>query len=202
MKAKIRIFLFVVAAMVAAFAVITLQRAKIRQLQEEAGRLASNQTALLTAVEYSKAENGRLMATVNALTLRRDELEELIPAYNKELKNARVRIRELESIASVSYGTAAEVEAVPDTTYVSGRGDVPAPVVQYRFEDDYLTAKVRLRDSSALLSIQSRDTLTIIAHRKRVRCLFRKKGRILYYTVVPASPYTQIEDVRYVEVVE
>ena len=69
---------WVILALVTAIGVISIQAALIKKHKAEISRLEMNQEALLTDLQYYQDENGHMVATVNALTLRRDELENLI----------------------------------------------------------------------------------------------------------------------------
>lgn len=184
----------------AAFA--CLQGRKLRQTQEEAGRLSRNQSALLDELRLEQNRAGELQATVQALTLRRDELEALVPKYEKRLRDMNIRLKDAQHLAQIATETAAQVTAHPDTVFKIVEG---APVVdttrRFRFADDWIEATVTVSDTGAALRLSVRDSLTVVAHRERRRCIFRRP-KVTHYTAVSASPYTTITGLSYVEMVE
>ena len=68
------------------------------QLKDDIVRMAHNQRTILSDVEYYKSRAGEQVATIEALTLQRDELRGLLPEYEKEISNLRIKLRKVESI--------------------------------------------------------------------------------------------------------
>ena len=181
--------------------VIAVQERQLEKARAEASRLALNQEALLRDLDTARAENGHLMASVDALTLRRDELEGLLPKYAAEVANLKLKLRDVQGVASVETSTAVQVVAVHDTVFVQQEAPKAAGR-RYRFRDAWVNAAVDIVGDSAHLELTARDSLTVVAHREPRKCLFRRKGKVTRYTVSPASPYTKIDGVSFVEVVE
>lgn len=194
----------IVAAMLLAVTlgtVIAVQERQLEKAKAENVRLGNNQAALLQSLDTARAENGQLMATVKALSLRRDELEELLPSYAAEIKNLRLKLKDVEAVAGIRTETVVQVLANPDTVFVEvpARGSEAAR--RYRFRDAWVDAVVSVQGDSAHLDLTAHDSLTVVAHRQPRRCLFRR-GKITNYTVTAASPYSKISGVSYIEVVE
>lgn len=181
--------------------VIAVQESQLEKARAEASRLALNQEALLRDLDTARAENGHLMASVDALTLRRDELEGLLPKYAAEVANLRLKLKDVQGVASVETSTAVQVVAVHDTVFVQQEAPKAAGR-RYRFRDAWVNAAVDIVGDSAHLELTARDSLTVVAHREPRKCLFRRKGKVTRYTVSPASPYTKIDGVSFVEVVD
>lgn len=202
--AKLKIY-----AIIAAVGIITclgiyaaVQGRKLARAKADVERLERNQAALLQDMEIERNKAGDLQATVNALTLRRDELERLIPVYVRKLDEMSIRLKEVQSVASIGLETVASVTAKPDTVFVPVEVPGPAPAQRrFIYSDDWLDAVIDIQDDSVSVQVQARDSLTVVAHRERRKCLF-KKPKIVRYTAVPASPYTRITGLNYVETVD
>ena len=179
-----------------------IQRKNLARAKAEVERLEKNQAALLQDIEYTRNKAGDLQATVDALTLRRDELERLLPAYARKIKDMEIRLKEVQSVAAVTMETSAAVTATPDTIYVPVPvpGD-PAPEPRrFVYSDAWLDAVIYIGDS-ARVQVNVRDSLTVVAHREKRKCLFRRP-RVIKYTAVPSSPYTTVTGLTYVEVTD
>ena len=107
---------------------VALQGRNLARVKQEAARLDANQTALLTELQQERNTAGQLQSTVQALTLRRDELEGMLPAYERRLREMNIRLKDAQHLAQIATETAAAVTAHPDTVirYVPG---LPVPVV-------------------------------------------------------------------------
>lgn len=180
---------------------IGIQGRSLKSETARADRLANNQSALLSDLLEERNLAGNLQATVDALTLKASELEHLIPAYERKLKDMKIRLKDAERVAQLQTELAASVKAHRDTVfqYVE-RPDTSRS--RFTYSDAWLTAIVEVEDNSiAYLSISARDSLTLAAHRQKRRCLFKKPGPTKY-TVESASPYSRITGMRVIEIIE
>lgn len=171
------------------------------QNEAEIERLEGNQTTLLGEVEYYRSENGELVASVQALTMKRDEFAELLKAERRKVESLGVRIKELESIGEVDTESEVTFEAdiIPaDTVYI------PEPIMgTFEWSDPWVRVVGELHPDKIKAQINITDTITIIAHRKaRGWWIFRCKGKITHYDAVSANPHTSISDIRYIELTE
>lgn len=169
------------------------------QNKAEIERLEGNQTTLLGEVEYYRSENGELVASVQALTMKRDEFAELLKAERRKVESLGVRIKELESIGEVGTDTDVTIEAdilPPDTVYQT------EPIMgRFEWADPWVRVVGELHPDKIKAQINITDTITIIAHRKaRGWWIFRCKGKITHYDAVSANPHTKINHIEYVEV--
>jgi hypothetical protein len=161
-------------------------------------RLAANQETLLGQVEYYESENGELVASVQALTMQRDEFSELLADEKRKVESLRVRIKDLESIGEVDTKTDVTIEAPilpPDTIYIN------EPIVgTFEWSDPWVSVVGELHPESIKAQINITDTITIIAHRKpRGWWIFKCKGKITRYDAMSANPHTTITHIEYVE---
>ena len=180
------------------------QGLKLKDASERADRLSRNQSALLNDLAKETNRAGNLQATVDALTLRAGELESLIPSYEKKLKDMAVRLKDAQHLAQVQTELAAAVEAHRDTVwqYIERPDTASRGRARYAYTDAWLSAVVTIEDDAvAGLQIQARDTLTLVAHKERRKCLF-KKPKIIHYSVESTSPYIEIDGVQYIEITD
>lgn len=168
------------------------------QIEANAARLEANQETLLGQVEYYESENGELLASVQALTMQRDEFEELLVAERKKVQSLGIRIKDLESMGEVDTKTDVTIEAPilpPDTIYIN------EPIVgTFEWSDPWVRVVGELHPESIKAQINITDTITIVAHRKaKGWWIFRCKGKITHYDAVSANPHTTINHIEYVE---
>lgn len=168
------------------------------QIAADVARLAANQETLLGQVEYYKSENGELVASVQALTMQRDEFEELLVAERNKVQSLGIRIKDLESMGEVDTKTDVTIEAPilpPDTIYIN------EPVVgTFEWHDPWVRVVGELHPESIKAQINITDTITIVAHRKpKGWWIFKCKGKITRYDAMSANPHTTINHIEYVE---
>lgn len=178
-----------------------VQGRKLQEQTERAERLSNNQAALLTDLLKETNRAGNLQASVDALRLEKEELERLLPEYEAKLKSMSIRLKDAQHVARVQTELAASVTARRDTVFQYIEHPVPGRV-RYTYSDPWLTAVVEVEaDSVAALSLSARDSLTLVAHKQRRRCLFRKPGPTRY-SVESSSPYIDITGMHFVEIIE
>lgn len=184
-------------------AIISRQSAERKQ---EIDRLSTNQSTLLADVEYYTAENGKLVASVNALSLRKDELELLMPKYEQEIKNLRLKVSDLESMAHIGSETKIEITApIVEEPIIKEDTPIVPPVVMERafhFADNWVMLDGIIKEDTVNVDIHIIDSLTIVAYRQPRKCIFKRKGKIVRYDVVSSNPYTKVNSVNYIELME
>ena len=188
-------------------AIVILGSALYLSLKENADRgaeivrLEDNQTTLLGEVEHYETENGRLAASVQVLTMKRDEFAELLKAERRKVESLGIRIAELESLGEVTTDTDIDVEAEivpPDTIYINN------PIIgTFDWSDGWVSITGELTPELVRAHIDITDTITIVAHRKARKWLFfRCKGKITHYDALSSNPHTTISNIRYIELTE
>jgi len=175
----------------------------LRLSRETASRLAENQSSLLTDLKMERNKSGYLQATVQALKLEREEIEALIPKYEAQLDDMRIRLKEAQSIAELNLQTELNVTAGRDTAVAIPSVTLPGVVKPscYVYNDKYASVNIAVNGDSSAVYISIRDVVYVVAHRERKTCLL-KKPKITKYTATTLSPYTNIVGVRYVEVTD
>lgn len=164
-------------------------------------RLEDNQTTLLSEIEYYETENGNLAASVQVLTMKRDEFAELLKSERRKVESLGIRIAELESLGEVTTDTEVDMEAeivAPDTIYINN------PIIgSFDWSDGWVKVTGELTPELISAKINITDTITIVAHRKARKWLFfRCKGKITHYDAYSANPHTTISDIRYIELTD
>ena len=180
-------------------AVTCLQGRKLKDTQKEVVRLEHNQETLLSDLNMETNRAGKLQATVDALTLKANEMERILPEYERKLRDMEIRVKDAEHVARIQTELAAAVTAQKDTVwkYVESPREGRS---RFTYSDPWLTAVVDVEaDSVASLSIAARDSLTVVAHKQRRRCLFKKPGPTRY-TIETVSPYLNIQGLQVVEI--
>ena len=197
---------------IALVAICCIQHRRIAKNETERVRLEDNQAALLLDMEKYKTENGELVASVQALSLKSEELGSLIPKYEKEIKALKIDLKNAKSLAHVETVTSISVEAPlqQDTTHVADSGNTPeAPEVpfvprEFFWEDDWITIRGRVLQDTVICSFVNRDSLTLVAYYQKRKCLFSRgrKGKLIKYDVKTKNPHTDIKAVEYIELIE
>lgn len=202
---------------IALVASISISSSKIKKQRAEIERLETNQQTLVEQVQYYETENGEQVATIQALTLKQSEFESLMPKYAREIRDLRLKVRDLESVAHASMSTTAEitvplidyvprqtmderVQAVTDSlmTLYARRDNVRT----FQWSDGWLSISGEVSSDSVNCRVENIDSLTLVVHRERKRCLFRRKGKILRYDIKSANPHTRVNDIQYIELIE
>ena len=119
-------------------------------------------------------------------------------------------MEDLQSVAHLSTVTEASILAPIDTIRTPDAHeeyeDAPAAGTDkphnFLYSDDYITINGTINEDHVQVTVEHRDSLTLCAHRKAKKCLFRRKGKIIGYNVTSKSPYTKITDVEYIELTE
>lgn len=192
----------------------TIQHRNIVQKGQEVARLESNQTSLLSQVEYYRTENGELVASVQALTLKKEELESLMPKYEREIKALKIELSNVRNISNVE--TKMEVDiAAP----VSPPAAIPASSIgeeselpekeepdtypkEFSWRDDWTEVRGKIYADSVSCSIICRDSLVLVAHYAKKKCLFKKKGKLIKYDVRSKNPHVKVMGAELIDVIE
>ena len=193
-------------------AVCSIQHKNLRKTQEERARLEENQASLLLDIEKRRTENGELVASVQALTLKGEELSLLVPKYEKEIKDLKIALKNAKSLAHVETETSITVTTPlqPELQPQDEKPASPEPPAEsftpreFFWEDEWITIRGKVYQDTVICSFVNRDTLTLIAHYQKRRCLFAKgrKGKLIKYDVKTKNPHTDIKGLEYIEIIE
>lgn len=186
------------------------------RLKADIARMQHNQQTMQAEVEYYKSRSGEQVATIEALTLERDEINRLVPGYINEIDNLRKKLRDVENMGSVVSTTEIEVVA-PIEDYI--HRDIMAemlenlsdslhqhystlPMKHFHWADQHNSIDGIIYDDSVHCKVSITDRLKFITYRKKKKCLFKRKGKVLGYDVICENPNTQILDIEYIEILK
>lgn len=93
-------------------------RGDIKEKKEALQVLENNNEQLLTGTRILKAENGNLVYKVNEVTVTSEELKSTNKDLEAELKNAKVKIKNLESFISISLSSKDTVTVINRDTII------------------------------------------------------------------------------------
>lgn len=203
---------WLILALIALAAVCAIQHKNLAQKEKERARLEDNQSALLLDMEKYRTENGELVASVQALTLKGEELGALIPKYEKEIRSLKIDLKNAKSIASVETETSISVTAPLQEVIQQQEENTPDPEEpveqpwprEFFWEDDWITIQGKVYPDTVVCSFVNRDSLILVARYQKKRCLFSKgrKGKLIKFDAKTKNPHTDIKGVEYIELIE
>lgn len=169
-----------------------------RDSQSAYNRVIQSNTALNTQLTQIHGEYGRLIAQNQALELKRDELEALIPELVLEVKSLGVRLRRSESISTSSF----QVQS-PVTTFLRDSVVYDTIVVKvFDYSDGYFQVHGLATAQSQHLKLSYQDTLVQVVfrgERERPWLWFFSK-RKLYQRVSLKNPNAHIQYSQHIEI--
>lgn len=150
---------------------------KVESQRKEIRRLDTNIEAINSEAVRFKTKAGKDAETVQALTLKRDELELFNSRLTKQVSDLRIKLRDVKAAHTV------ETELRIDTVVITEKTDVPN---QYKFSYDDNWNKISgvVSPDSTKLEFSSVDTLDVISHVKQKRFLFFRIGKPKIRTTV------------------
>lgn len=150
---------------------------KVQRQKAEIERLDTNIEAINSEAVRFKTKAGKDAETVQALTLKRDELELFNSRLTEQVANLRLKLRDVKAVHTI------ESELRIDTVLVTEKTEVPN---QYKFSYDDSWNKISgvVSPDTTKLEFSSVDTLDIISHVKQKRFLFFRIGKPKIRTTV------------------
>lgn len=172
----------------------------LRKSNSEKERLESNQTALLSQVEYWTTKNGKSAADVRKLTLTVDELKQYNATLKKTADDLGIKLKRVQSASTTGVRTEVKfITQVRDS--IVYRDSIIVPVKAFTWRDPWTDVQGVIERDSVDLSVQSVDTLTTIVHKIPHKFWFIKWGcKAIKQTVVSSNPHTKITYTEYIEV--
>lgn len=165
--------------------------------------LKATKIALLQdTVEFYKARNGQLVATVAQVTLEKNELDLYNASIKKELKNMKIKLRDAQSITTVSTESNVKPSDIPlkDTSYVEQNKPVTAKSFSWSNPWGGFSGII-YRDTVRQPKMFSRDTITSVGtkvYKYHILCFrFKVVGATLKST--NANPDAHITYTEYVK---
>lgn len=150
---------------------------KVGRQKAEIERLDTNIEAINSEAVRFKTKAGKDAETVQALTLKSNELELFNSRLTKQVSDLRLKLRDVKAVHTI------ESELRIDTVVVTEKTDVPN---QYKFSYDDSWNKISgvISPDTTKLEFSSVDTLDVISHVKQKRFLFFRIGKPKIQTTV------------------
>lgn len=150
---------------------------KVERQKKEIRRLDGNIEAINTEATRFKTKAGKDAETVQALTLKSNELELFNSRLTKQVSDLRLKLRDVKAVRTI------ESELRIDTVVVTEKTEVPN---QYKFSYDDSWNKISgvVSPDTTKLEFSSVDTLDVISHVKQKRFLFFRIGKPKIQTTV------------------
>ena len=161
-------------------------------------RLANNQEALLTDVEYYKTESGKNAASVLKLELSKSELERHCQDLTKTVEDLNIKISRIQSASTTVTKTEVEIQTVVRDSIVYR--DLPISIKVINWRDPWIKLNGVLDGDTFSAKIESVDTLQQVVHRNPKKFLFIKWGtKAIRQEVVSSNPHSKIVYTEYIE---
>lgn len=192
-------FLVRVASYVILIAIIIVLVYLLQGQGRELDRLQINQEVLLDSVKFYQTENGKSVASVKELQLKKYELEQYCSDLTQQVKALGIKLRKIEAIAQAGTETKINVKTiVKDSLIYIDRYNVDT-IKSVHWCDSWTDMYATINKDSLEARITSRDTLTAVVHRKK-KCLFKKAEYRL--DITSCNPHNSIVYERYVKVIK
>lgn len=170
----------------------------LNNVREEKKRLADNQEALLSDVDYYKTESGKNAASVLKLELSKSELENHCQDLTKTIDDLNIKIGRIQSVSTTVTKTEVEIQTVVRDSIVYR--DLPVNLKVVKWRDPWVTLNGVLDGETFSAKIESVDTLSQVVHRIPKKFLFIKWGtKAIRQEVVSSNPHSKIVYTEYIE---
>lgn len=185
-------------AILATLAVVGLSISLSRESGEKR-RFKANQEALLADVEYYKTENGKYAASVQELTLSRDELQRHYDDVCAVADELRIKLKRVESASVTATQTDVVVKTVVKDSIVYVKGETLV-LRAFDWRDAWVNVSGVVDRDSVALEVASCDTLTQIVHRIPHKWwIFRWGCKAIEQEIVSSNPHTKITYSNYIK---
>lgn len=143
---------------------------KVQRQKAEIERLDTNIEAINSEAVRFKTKAGKDAETVQALTLKRDELELFNSRLTKQVSDLRIKLRDVKAAHTI------ETELRIDTVVITEKTNVPNQY-KLKYADNWNKITGVVSPDSTKLEFNSVDTLDVISHVKQKRFLFFRIGK-------------------------
>lgn len=169
---KNKIIIILIALIGLCFVGLSVVHSMYKKEKGERQRLEQNQRVLLSDISTYKAKNGELITRTEALQQTERELKKYNSQLLSELKNLRVRPKDLRSVTNIALKTEKAIETpLRDTANA-------LPVIKtFDYADKYTRIKGTIANDKLNLDYKSTDSLTIFQHIEKHKFLFIRWGQ-------------------------
>ncbi|MDR0659079.1 MAG: hypothetical protein LBG18_09165 [Mediterranea sp.] len=170
-----------------------------RSVQQERDRLEANQRALLEDVTLYRTKDSLSAASVEKLTLTKNELEKYNGELIKTIKDLGIKINRLELVSKQVTQTRIEV-AIPVRDTLIIEHSVPIPAKTFDWRDSWVSVSGMINRDTVSCKVASVDTLIQVVHRVPKKFWFLRWGtKAIRQEIISNNPHTQIVYTEYIE---
>lgn len=171
----------------------------VDRIKDERDRYKSNQTTLMSRVEFYQTENGKSVASVQRLMLTFDELKENYDSVCRTADELRIKVKRLQSVSNTATKSEVIFKTVVRDSMVYVKGD-PVDLSVFDWRDPWTDVSGIIDRDSVELHIQSCDTLVQMVHRVPHKWWFIKWGtKAIRQEVMSRNPHTKMVYSEYLE---
>jgi len=170
--------------------------------EKERARMENNQTTLMQKVETYRTKDSLSAASVQSLTLTNRELSVNRSDLSRTIESLNLKMKRVESISTAGTETNYAIKQIvkDSIVYKEGKTDT-LRCINYR--DKWLTVSGCASREEFSGTIQSRDTITQIAHRVPKKFWFIKYGtKAIRQEVVSKNPNSKITFAEFIKIIK
>jgi gas vesicle protein len=190
---------YLILGIIASVAALFISVKSCRSIQQEKNRLRANQQALLDDITLYRTKDSLSVASVEKLTLTKNELEQYSEELAKTIKDLGIKISRLESASRQVAETKIKI-AVPvhDTIIIVNK--LPIAIKSFDWRDSWVFVSGVINRDTVSCEVASVDTLVQIIHRIPKKFLFFRWGtKAIRQEIVSKNPHTNIVYTEYIE---
>lgn len=185
------------AMVVAAVAIIWVQRTKIEKLTDERNRYRGNTETLLQDVETYKTKDSLNAAKVGVLELKLSEFEKYRASDAELIKTLQTKNRELEAVTTAQMETITKLRGTVRDSIVYLPGDTVTTVVRcIEYSDKWVDFDGCIINNTFSGKIITRDSLLItetVQYKRWLGFLWKtKRIKNREFDIVSKNPHTKI----------
>ena len=171
---KVKLYIYILAALSLGGLIIyaNVLSHSLNRAKQMITALEKNERVLLYGLDTLRAKNGTLYAKTEALSLSESKLKKYNSELTAELKNLRIRVKDLESTSQTIIDTDIDITTPLRDTII-----IPKVVSKaFDYKDPYVNIWGVVGQDSIKISYQSADTLRIFHYYERKKFLFFRWG--------------------------
>ena len=169
--------------------------------KDECKRLEGNQASLLEQAEYYKTEAGKSAASVQELTLTKQEAEAHCVELTKMVDELGIKLKRVQQATTTAMERKVEIRTVvrDSIVYVNNNADT---MKSFTWSDAWTDIAGTFNNDEAKIAIHSVDTIRQIVHRVPKRFLWFKFGtKAIRQEIVSSNPHNKIVFSEYVSII-
>ena len=171
---KVKLYIYILAALSLGGLIIyaNVLSHSLNKAKQTISALEKNERVLLYGLDTLRAKNGTLYAKTEALSLSESKLKKYNSELSTELKNLRIRVKDLESTSQTIIDTDIDITTPLRDTII-----IPKVVSKaFDYSDTYVKIWGVVGQDSIKINYQSTDTLRIFHYYERKKFLFFRWG--------------------------